>query len=111
MEQTYLRLSRKAPLALTIRYALARWEALTRYVRDGTIEIDNSAAERASRGVAIERKNYLFMGSDAGGERAASIYSLISTATMNGLNPQAYLRHVLGCIAEHPANRVGKLLP
>jgi hypothetical protein len=98
-------------LALAIRYALARWEALTRSVGDGNIEIDNSAAERALRGVAVGRKNYLFMGSDAGGQRAASIYSLIGTAKLNGLNPEAYLRHVLGCIAEHPVNRVSDLLP
>jgi len=88
-----------------------RWKALTRYVEDGRIEIDNSAAERALRGVALGRGNYLFMGSDGGGERAAALYSLIETAKLNGLDPEAYLREVLERIAEHPINRVGDLLP
>ena len=71
----------------------------------------NNAAERALRGVSLGRKNYLFMGSDAGGERAAAIYSLVETAKLNGLDPEAYLREVLMRIAEHPINRIDELLP
>src|SRR5690606_7795617 len=93
------------------RYALSRWPALVRYRDDGRVEIDNNAAERALRAVALGRKNYLFAGSDAGGERAAAIYSLVGTAKLNGLDPEAYLRHILGRIAEHPINRVTELLP
>lgn len=78
---------------------------------DGTIEIDNSAAERALRGVALGRKNYLFAGADSGGERAAAIYSLVETAKLNGLDPEGYLRQVLACIADHPINRIDELLP
>ena len=89
------RVSAKSELAKAIGYSLARWQALTRYRDDGRIEIDNNAAERALRGVALGRNNYLFMGSDAGGERAAAIYSLVETAKLNGLDPQAYLREVL----------------
>jgi hypothetical protein len=84
---------------------------LTRYVADGRIEIDNNAAERALRAVAIGRKNFLFAGSDAGGERAAAIYSLIGSANLNGIDPEAYLRFVIGRIAEHPVNRIDELLP
>lgn len=84
---------------------------MTRYRDDGRIEIDNNAAERALRGVALGRNNYLFMGSDAGGERAASIYSLVETAKLNGLDPQAYLRGVLTRIADHPINRIDDLRP
>jgi uncharacterized Ntn-hydrolase superfamily protein len=80
-------------------------------VDDGLLEIDNSAAERALRAVAIGRKNYLFMGTDSGGERAAAIYSLVGTAKLNGLDPEAYLRQVLIRIAEHPIKRIQELLP
>ena len=73
--------------------------------------VDNNAAERAIRPLALGRKNYLFAGSDTGGERAAAIYSLIETAKLNGLDPEAYLSDVLACIADHPINRVAELLP
>jgi transposase len=105
------RVSAKSDLAKAIGYSLTRWQALTRYVDDGRIEIDNNAAERALRGVAVGRGNYLFMGSDAGGERAAALYSLVETAKLNGLDPQGYLREVLSRIADHPINRVDDLLP
>lgn len=105
------RLSGKSDLAAAMRYALTRWAALIRYRDDGRLEIDNNAAERAIRPLALGRKNYLFAGSDAGGERAATIYSLIETAKLNGLNPEAYLRDILARIADHPINRVDELLP
>ena len=104
-------LSRKSPTADAIRYALNQWQALTRYLEDGEVEIDNNAAERSLRGVAVGRKNYLFMGSDRGGERAATMYSLMETARLNGVNPEAYLRHVLSVIADYPVNQVADLLP
>ena len=111
LHHTLARASKKSPLAQAIGYVLTRWTAFTRYVDDGRIEIDNNAAERALRVVALGRKNYLFCGSDAGGERAAAIYSLIGTAKLNGLDPQAYLRHVIERIGDHPINRVEELLP
>ena len=83
---------------------MARAAALLRYCDDGAIEIDNSAAERALRGVAIGRRNYLFAG-------AAAIYSLIGTGKLNGVDPEAWLRHVLTHIADHPVNRVDDFLP
>jgi transposase len=110
-EASLLKLSRKSDTTAAIRYALTRWDALVRYCDDGRIEIDNSAAERALRAVALGRKNYLFAGSDAGGERAAAIYSLIGTAKLNELDPEAYLREVLTRIADHPVNRIAELFP
>ena len=110
-EATLPKLSRKSETTAAIRYALSRWDALTRYIEDGHIEIDNNAAERSLRGVALGRKNYLFAGSDAGGERAAAIYSLIGSAKLIGLDPEAYLRQVLTRIADHPINRIDELLP
>jgi hypothetical protein len=111
MEKMLRSLSTKSETAGAIRYALSHWRALTRYVDDGLLEIDNSAAERALRAVAIGRKNYLFMGADSGGHRAASLYSLIGSAKLSGLDPAFYLRTVLATIAEHPINRIEQLLP
>ena len=111
LRTTLEKLSRKSDTAAAIQYALNLWPALLRYCDDGIIEIDNSAAERALRGVAIGRRNYLFAGADSGGERAAAIYSLIGTAKLNGIDPEAWLRHVLANIAEHPVNRVDDFLP
>jgi transposase len=108
---TLTRVSRKSEVAAAIGYALARWPALVRYCDDGLLEIDNNAAERALRAVAIGRKNYLFAGSDAGGERAAVISSLLGSAKLNGIDPEAYLTAVLRRIADHPINRIRELLP
>ena len=94
------KLSRKSDTSAAILYALNLWPALLRYCDNGVIEIDNSAAERALRGIAIGRRNYLFAGADSGGERAAAIYSLIGTAKLNGVDPEAWLRHVLTQIAD-----------
>jgi transposase len=103
--------SAKSQLAAAIHYALVRWTELTRYRDDGRIEIDNNSAERSIRPIVLGRRNYLFAGSDAGGERAANIYSLINSAMLNAMDPYLYLRHVLERIAEHPINRVAELLP
>jgi transposase len=111
LDQTLQTLSQKSATAQAIRYLLTRWEAFTRYSDDGRIEIDNNAAERALRCVALGRKNFLFAGSDAGGERAAALYSLLGSAKLNGYDPEAFLREVLVRIAEHPIDRIGELLP
>jgi len=104
-------LSRKSDTTAAIRYALSLWPALTRYCENGRLEIDNNSAERALRVVALGRKNYLFAGSDSGGERAASIYTLIATAKLNERDPEEYLRTVLSHISDHPISRIAELLP
>jgi transposase len=111
LEETLVKLSKKSDTAIAVRYALGRWPALMRYCDDGHLEIDNNAAERALRAVALGKKNYLFAGSDRGGESAAAIYSLVGTAKLNGIDPESYLRNVLSRIAEHPINRIEELLP
>jgi transposase len=110
-DQTVRRLSRKSELAAAFRYMRGRWAALIRCFDDGRLALDNNPAERALRCVAIGRKNYLFAGSDAGGRRAAAMYSLIESAKLNGINPQHYLADVLARIADHPARRINELLP
>ncbi len=110
-EATLPRISGKSELATAIRYALTRWTQLTCYRDDGRLEIDNNAAERAMRAIALGRKNWLFAGSDDGGERAAAMYTLIETAKLNGLDPEAYLRDVLARLASHPAKQIDDLLP
>jgi transposase len=111
MERPLRSLSKKSETAGAIQYALSPWRALTRYVDDGLLEIDNNAAERSLRSVVRGRKNYLFMGSDSGGRRAAVLYSLMATAKLNDLDPALYLRAVLARIAELPINRIAELLP
>jgi transposase len=106
------RLSTKSNLAKALQYALTRWEALALYTTDGRIGIDNNPAERSLRGIAITRKKFLFLGSDAGGERAAVLYTVLETAKLNGLNPDAYLADVIDRMAKgHPINRLSELMP
>jgi len=105
------KLSRGNDLARAMDYLLKRWPAFTRFLEDGRVCLSNNAAERAMRGVALGRRSWLFAGSDRGGQRAATVYSLIATAKMNDVDPQAWLAAVLSRIAEHPAHRVDELLP
>jgi transposase len=106
------RLSGKAPLGKALQYSLSRWDALTRYVEDGRLSIDNNLSERLLRGIAVTRKNFLFLGSDRGGDRAAVIYTVIESARLNGHNPEAYLGTVLDRLARGQINnRLDELLP
>src|ERR1700676_2168283 len=105
------KLSRGNDLAKAMDYLLKRWTAFTRFLDDGRICLSNNAAERALRGIALGRKSWLFAGSDRGGQRAAAMYSLIVTAKLNDVDPQAWLADVLARIAEHPAHRIDELLP
>jgi hypothetical protein len=106
------RLSGKTPLGKAFQYSLSRWDALTRYVEDGRLSIDNNLSERLLRGIAVTRKNFLFLGSDRGGDRAAAIYTIIESAKLNGLDPEAYLATILDRLARgHPISRLDELLP
>jgi transposase len=105
------KISGKSDLAKALRYALSRWSSFTRYTTDGRLEICNNAAERHIKPVTVGRKNWMFAGSDDGGVRAANAYTLIETAKINDLNPEAYLHHVIGCIADYPINKIHELLP
>ena len=106
------RLSAKNALARAIQYALTRWEALLRYTGDGRLAIDNNPAERALRTIAVTRKNFLFLGSEIGGERAAILYTVLESARLNGLDPEGYLADVIDRMARgHPINRLAELLP
>src|SRR5215472_2599627 len=111
MRSERARLSRHADVAKAMDYMLKRWAAFTRFLSDGRICLTNNAAERALRGIAIGRKNWLFAGSDRGGERAAAMFTLIATAKLNNIDPQAWLADVLRRIADHPARRLNELLP
>ncbi|WP_262270452.1 IS66 family transposase [Microvirga yunnanensis] len=110
-ERQLAQLPGKGELAKAIRYGLNRWEAFTLFLEDGRIAIDNNPAERAIRPVALGRKNFLFVGSDAGGETLADAMTVIETAKLSGLDPEAYLRDVLARINDHKINRLDELLP
>lgn len=111
MREQVTKLSRGHDLAKAIHYMLKRWPAFTLFLDDGRVCLSNNAAERGLRGIALGRKSWLFCGSDRGGERAAAMYSLIVTAKMNGVDPQAWLADVLARIAVHPVQRLDELLP
>ena len=106
------RLSGKSTLGKAIQYALNRWDALARYLEDGRLSIDNNLAERQLRGIALTRKNFLFLGSDTGGERAAIIYTVAETAKLNGLDPEAYIAAVIDRLCRgHTIDRIHEILP
>jgi transposase len=105
------KLSRHNDVAKAMDYMLSRWASFSRFLSDGRICLSNNAAERAIRSLALGRRNWLFAGSDRGGQRAAIMYSLITTAKMNGIDPQAWLTDVLARIAGHPAHRLDELMP
>jgi transposase len=110
-KRCYASLPRKSATALAINYALKNEIALCRYLTDGKIQIDNNASERALRSIALGRKNWLFAGSDVGGETAAAIYSLIETTKLNNINPWQYLKNVLERIQDHNSQKLSELLP
>jgi transposase len=110
-ERQLAQLPGKGELSKAIRYGLNRWEAFALFLEDGRVAIDNNPAERAIRPVALGRKNFLFVGSDAGGETLADAMTVIETAKLSGLDPEAYLRNVLARINDHKINRLDELLP
>ena len=111
MREQLAKLSRGHDLAKAFNYILKRWASFTLFLEDGRVCLSNNAAERGLRGIALGRKSWLFCGSDRGGQRAAAMYSLIVTAKMNGVDPQAWLADILSRIAGHPAHRLDELLP
>ena len=111
MRSEHAKFSRHNDIAKAMDYMLKRWNAFTRFLVDGRICLTNNAAERALRCVALGRRNWTFCGSDRGGERAAAIYSLIATAKLNDIDPEAWLADVLRRINDHPASKIDELLP
>ena len=111
MQEQVRKLSRSHDLAKAFNYILKRWASFTLFLEDGRVCLSNNAAERGLRGIALGRKSWLFCGSDRGGQRAAAMYSLIVTAKLNGVDPQAWLADILARIATHPAHRLDELLP
>lgn len=110
LREQYARLSAANQVAKAIAYSLNCWHALVRFLDDGRLCMSNNAAERALRGIAVGRHNWTFAGSDAGGRRAAAIYTLIETAKLNDVDPQAWLADVLARLQDHPAKRIAELL-
>jgi transposase len=111
LDETLAKVSAKSELANSIKYVRARWKSFIRYTEDGRLEISNNAVERQVRPAAIGRKNWLFVGSEAGGDTAAGFYTLIHTARLNGVDPEAYLRYLFEHAGQHPINRIWELLP
>ena len=111
MREQRAKLSKNSDTTKAINYSLNRWDAFTRFLDDGRLCISNNAAERELRAVAMGRKNWTFAGSDEGGRRAAAIYTLIATAKLNDIDPQAWLADVLARLPDHPAKRIHELLP
>lgn len=111
MLEQVVQFDKGSAMANAFNYAINHWDALLRYTQDGRLEIGNNIAERSVRGIGVGRNNYLFVGSDSGGERAAIIHSLIETCKLNHIDPQRYLQYLLERIAEHPINRIEELLP
>uniref|UniRef100_UPI002882F33F IS66 family transposase n=3 Tax=Escherichia coli TaxID=562 RepID=UPI002882F33F len=111
MQEKEHTLSKKCRLRDAFRYIRKHWVALCNFCDDGLAEADNNAAERALRAVCLGKKNFMFFGSDHGGERGALLYGLIGTCRLNGIDPEAYLRHILSVLPEWPSNRVDELLP
>lgn len=111
LQEQRAKLSRGHDLAKAIDYILKRWAAFTLFLDDGRVCLSNNAAERALRGIALGRKSWMFFGSDRGGQRAAAMYSLIVTAKMNGIDPQAWLAAVLRRINDQQASLLDELLP
>ena len=111
MREQLERLSPKNDLAKAIRYMLTRWPSFTRFLDDGRICLSNNAAERALRCVAVGRRNWTFAGSDEGGRRAAAVYSLTETCKLNDVDPRAWLADVLAKLPDHPAHRIGEMMP
>jgi transposase len=111
LENNLARVSKKGDLAKAFRYCLNHWTALTRFILDGRLEISNDAAERAIRPLTLGRRNWTFLGSDTGGDRAAVFFTIIQTCKLNGVNPEAYLTDIIRRIAQHPARQINQLLP
>lgn len=111
LENNLARVSKKGDLARAFRYCLNRWTALTRFTLDGRLEMSNNAAERAIRPLTLGRRNWTFLGSDTGGDRAAVFFTIIQTCKLNGVNPEAYLTDIIRRIAQHPAKQIDQLLP